>query len=62
MLDLIDLIWFDAIHTGSVWALADKFSGDDVDSYPGIALLIQSICIFLGALAMRYGTLGDEGY
>lgn len=47
--------------TGSVWILISHYaSGTYGNVYPGVALLIQNILIFLGSLTFKFGRVEDQ--
>lgn len=49
------ILGFSAL-TGSVWILISEYaSGVYSTPYPGVALLIQNVLIFLGSLTFKFG-------
>jgi len=47
--------------TGSVWILISEYaSGKYANPYPGVALLLQNILIFLGSLIFKFGRIEGE--
>lgn len=47
--------------TGSVWILISEYaSAKYAKAYPGVALLIQNILIFLGSLTFKFGRVEDQ--
>lgn len=54
------ILGFSAL-TGSVWILISEYgSGKYEQSYPGVALLIQNVLIFLGSLTFKFGRVEDQ--
>lgn len=54
------ILGFSAL-TGSVWILISEYgSGKYSRSYPGVALLIQNVLIFLGSLTFKFGRVEDQ--
>lgn len=55
------ILGFSAL-TGSVWILISEYASGKYPSslYPGIALLIQNILIFLGSLTFKFGRVEDQ--
>lgn len=54
------ILGFSAL-TGSVWILISEYaSGKYPNAYPGVALLIQNILIFLGSLTFKFGRVEDQ--
>lgn len=54
------ILGFSAL-TGSVWILISEYaSGKYPNTWPGVALLIQNILIFLGSLTFKFGRLEDQ--
>lgn len=54
------ILGFSAL-TGSVWILISEYgSGKYPNPYPGVALLIQNILIFLGSLTFKFGRVEDQ--
>lgn len=53
------ILGFSAL-TGSVWILISEYaSGKYENAYPGVALLIQNILIFLGSLTFKFGRVEE---
>lgn len=54
------ILGFSAL-TGSVWILISDYAASDKDivKYPGVALLIQNILIFLSSLTFKFGRVED---
>lgn len=58
---LLGFIFGFSALTGSVWILiADYASGTYKEPYPGVALLIQNVLIFLGSLTFKFGRIEDQ--
>lgn len=54
------ILGFSAL-TGSVWILISEYaSGKYSKAYPGVALLIQNVLIFLGSLTFKFGRTEDQ--
>lgn len=54
------ILGFSAL-TGSVWILISEYaSGKIPNPYPGVALLLQNILIFLGSLTFKFGRVEDQ--
>lgn len=54
------ILGFSAL-TGSVWILISEYaSGKYATAYPGIALLMQNILIFLGSLTFKFGRTEEQ--
>ena len=47
--------------TGSVWVLISEYaSGKYTKAYPGVALLVQNILIFMGSLTFKFGRVEEQ--
>uniref|UniRef100_A0A6G1S775 Transmembrane protein 50A n=1 Tax=Aceria tosichella TaxID=561515 RepID=A0A6G1S775_9ACAR len=54
------ILGFSAL-TGSVWVLISEYaSSKHTNAYPGVALLLQNILIFLGSLIFKFGRTEDQ--
>lgn len=54
------ILGFSAL-TGSIWVLISEFGGGTYPNpWPGIALLIQNVLIFLGSLTFKFGRVEDQ--
>jgi hypothetical protein len=54
------ILGFSAL-TGSVWILISEYaSGKYENPYPGVAVLLQNILIFLGSLIFKFGRTEDQ--
>ena len=58
---LLGFIFGFSALTGSVWILiAEYASGKYANAYPGVALLIQNVLIFLGSLTFKFGRVEEQ--
>lgn len=54
------ILGFSAL-TGSVWILISEYASNKyTNAYPGVALLIQNILIFLGSLTFKFGRTEEQ--
>lgn len=55
------ILGFSAL-TGSVWILISEYGSgkENMPVYPGVALLIQNILIFLGSLTFKFGRVEEQ--
>ena len=45
--------------TAAIWIMADTFTPSD-HSWPGVAMMLQSLCIFMASMILLWGRAGGS--